>query len=550
MGKLTFETVEHTQSVEQSISVSDYLASKYPEYENIKEYREALIMFDKIANNNLNEDNSINYNGITYTMDELLEMLINEAKKERRLSTDKIVDDFIASFTMFDGSLINNGSAIDLVEDMKERAFASYDYETKTVAYVLNKRLTLSELYYKYRTVNVEEQNVYTNAELCQDMAKYIDPSILESKIEGMNTTVEDYLVNTLPSLMHDGLSVDMEGELIPAQVFVKQIVDHQYEYINRLKEEEERIRDEELNRTNENPNLVGLINIAMKGNDALEVTTEMPVLQASLLTDEETSSLKESALISTDYTSVYYYLQISRLKVAINKTTSEHDLAYQENILNELISSIKEENMSPEVSMLIESVKDLITKKRNGFIKLNINSEDLIDITHGILNELNNSLNGITSSDQFIELNEKANALYLDLISKGVKDIQLDAKLISFLNELEKKRMIYDATLTNISAEIQQIKFDLDEQMKRIRQEILAIECNKTSLNQLSGKIIMISHLIDKAKTDVLNASHNHRFSDYNNKFTNDSLNYYLSQLEMYDVALDNMNKIGYGYR
>lgn len=550
MGKLTFETVEHTQSVEQSISVSNYLASKYPEYENIKEYREALIMFDKIANNNLNEDNSINYNGITYTMDELLEMLINEAKKERRLSTDKIVDDFIASFTMFDGSLINNGSAIDLVEDMKERAFASYDYETKTVAYVLNKRLTLSELYYKYRTVNVEEQNVYTNAELCQDMAKYIDPSILESKIEGMNTTVEDYLVNTLPSLMHDGLSVDMEGELIPAQVFVKQIVDHQYEYINRLKEEEERIRDEELNRTNENPNLVGLINIAMKGNDALEVTTEMPVLQASLLTDEETSSLKESALISTDYTSVYYYLQISRLKVAINKTTSEHDLAYQENILNELISSIKEENMSPEVSMLIESVKDLITKKRNGFIKLNINSEDLIDITHGILNELNNSLNGITSSDQFIELNEKANALYLDLISKGVKDIQLDAKLISFLNELEKKRMIYDATLTNISAEIQQIKFDLDEQMKRIRQEILAIECNKTSLNQLSGKIIMISHLIDKAKTDVLNASHNHRFSDYNNKFTNDSLNYYLSQLEMYDVALDNMNKIGYGYR
>lgn len=550
MGKLTFETVEPTQSVEQSISVSDYLASKYPEYENIKEYREALIMFDKIANNNLNEDNSINYNGITYTMDELLEMLINEAKKERRLSTDKIVDDFIASFTMFDGSLINNGSTIDLVEDMKERAFASYDYETKTVAYVLNKRLTLSELYYKYRTVNVEEQNVYTNAELCQDMAKYIDPSILESKIEGMNTTVEDYLVNTLPSLMHDGLSVDMEGELIPAQVFVKQIVDHQYEYINRLKEEEERIRDEELNRTNENPNLVGLINIAMKGNDALEVTTEMPVLQASLLTDEETSSLKESALISTDYTSVYYYLQISRLKVAINKTTSEHDLAYQENILNELISSIKEENMSPEVSMLIESVKDLITKKRNGFIKLNINSEDLIDITHGILNELNNSLNGITSSDQFIELNEKANALYLDLISKGVKDIQLDAKLISFLNELEKKRMIYDATLTNISAEIQQIKFDLDEQMKRIRQEILAIECNKTSLNQLSGKIIMISHLIDKAKTDVLNASHNHRFSDYNNKFTNDSLNYYLSQLEMYDVALDNMNKIGYGYR
>lgn len=550
MGKLTFETVEPVKKVDQSISVSDYLSSKYPQYENIKEYREALVMFESIANNNLNQDNSISYNGITYTMDELFDMLINEAGKERRLSTDKIVDDFIASFTMFDGSLINNGSSIDLVSDMKERAFVSYDYDTKTVAYVLNKRLTLSELYYKYRTVNIEEQNVYTNAELCQDMTKYIDSSILESKIEGMNTTVEDYLVNTLPSLMHDGLSVDMEGELIPVQVFVKQIVDHQYEYLRSLKEEEERIRDEELNRTNENPNLVGLINIAMKGNDSLEVTTEMPVLQASLLTDEETDSLKSSALISSDYVPVYYYLQISRLKVSINKATSEHDLKYQENILNELTTKIKEENMTPELNLLIESVKDLVTKKRNGFIKVNINSEDLIDITHGILNELSNSLASITSSDQFIELNEKANALYLDLISKGVKDIQLDAKIISFLNELEKKRIIYDATLTNISAEIQQIKFDLDEQMKRIRQEILAIECNKTSLNQLSGKIIMISHLIDKAKTDVLNASHNHRFSDYNNKFTNDSLNYYLSQLEMYDVALDNMNKIGYGYR
>ena len=550
MGKLTFETVELAKQTNQNISVSDYLASKSPEYSGIKEYREALIIFESIAKNNKHEDNSITYKGITYTMDELFDILISEAKKERRLLTDKIVDDFIASFTMFDGSLINNGFSFDIVGDMKERTFLSYDYETKTVAYVLNKRLTLSELYYKYRTVNIEEQNIYTNAELCQDMCLYIDRTILESKIEGMSITVEDYLINTLPSLIHDGLSVDMEGELIPLQVFVKQIVDHQCEYLNRLKEEEARIRDEKLNRTNENPNLVGLINVAIKGNDALEVTTEMPVLQASLLTDDETESLKSSALISNDYLSIYYYLQISRLKVSINKTTSEHDLTYQEKVLNDNISKIKEENMTPELNLLIESVKDLVTKKRNGFIKVNINSEDLIDITHGILNDLNNSLAGITSSDQFIELYEKANALYLDLISKGVKDIQLDAKIISFLNELEKKRIIYDATLTNISAEIQQIKFDLDEQMKRIRQEILAIECNRTSLNQLSGKIIMISHLIDKAKSDVLNASHNHRFSDYNNKFTNDSLKYYLSQLEMYDVALDNMNKIGYGYR
>lgn len=550
MGKLTIETVEPVKNVDQTISLSDYLASKYPEYDSIKEYRETLVMFESIAKGNINEDGSISYNGITYTRDELLDMLINEAKKERRVSTDKIVDDFIASFAMFDGSLINNGSSIDLVEDMKERAFLSYDYETKTVAYPPNRRLTLGELYFKYRTVDVEEQNIYTNAELCQDMIKYIDPSILESKIEGMNTTVEDYIINTLPSLMSNGLSVNMEGELIPVQVFVRQIVDHQYEYLQSLREEQERLRDEELNRTNENPNLVGLINVAIKGNDALEVTTEMPVLQSSLLTEEETNSLKSSALISPDYVSVYYYLQISKLKISINKTTSEHDLKYKENILNNLISKIKEEDMIPELNLLINSVRDLITKKRNGFIKVNINSEELIDITHGILNELNNSLAGITSSDQFIELNEKANALYLDLISKGVKDIQLDAKIILFLNELEKKRMIYDATLTNISAEIQQIKFDLDEQMKRIRQEILAIECNPTSLNQLSGKIIMISHLIDKAKTDVLNASHDHRFSDYNNKFTNDSLNYYLSQLEMYDVALDNMNKIGYGYR
>lgn len=550
MGKLTFETVELTKQTDQNISVSDYLASKYPEYESIKEYREALVMFESIASNNINEDNSINYNGITYTMDELFEMLLDEAKKERRLLTDKIVDDFIASFAMFDGSLVNNGVSFDIIKDMKERAFLSYDYDTKTIAYVMNKRLTLSELYFKYRAVNIEEQNIYTNAELCQNMCLYIDPIILDSIIEGMNITVEDYLSNTLPSLMHDGLYVDMDGELIPIQVFVKQIVDHQYDYLNRLKEEEERIRDEKLNRTNENPNLVGLINVAIKGNDSLEVTTEMPILQASLLTETETESLKTSAVIHPDYVALYYYFQISRLKVSINKTTSEHDLAYQENILNDLISKIREENMTPELNILIESVKDLVTKKRNGFIKVNINSEDLIDITHGVLNELNNSLAGITSSDQFIELNERANALYLDLIGKGVKDIQLDARIISFLNELEKKRIIYDATLTNISAEIQQIKFDLDEQMKRIRQEILAIECNKTSLNQLSGKIIMISHLIDKAKSDVLNASHNHRFSDYNNKFTNDSLKYYLSQLEMYDVALDNMNKIGYGYR
>jgi hypothetical protein len=537
MARLTIENTTMNDTVSNNIDINAFLESHT--LPNIEEFKNINDKFKSIINNN----NINNY-------EEIYNNLYLEAETERRKKTDAIVDEFISSFDMFDGSLINNGITIDIISDMKERLFNSYDYETKTVAYVGNKRLSLVELYNKYRQVDIEEQNEYTNAELCQDIIRYIDPEILNSSIDGMNRTVEDYLTNTLPTLMHEGTNVEIDGSMIPLQIFVKKIVDHQCEYLNELKEQEEIKREEELNRTNENPNLVGLINVAIKANDSLEVTTEMPILQACLLTNEETESLNDLYTSNKENTTDYYYKQISKLKTAIYKTTNEHNLAYDESILNDLISNIKEDEYTDELRTLISSTKDLVTQKRNGFIKLNINNEDLIDITHGIINEWINELATASSSDEFNKLYGNANGIYLDLTSKGVKDIQLDAKIISFLNNLEKKRIVFDSTLTNISPEIQQIKFDLDEQMKRIRQEILSIECNKTELNQLSGKIIMISHLIDKAKTDVLNASHDHRFSDYNNKFTNDSLNYYLSQLDMYDVALDNMNKIGYGYR
>lgn len=549
MGILVIESAIPTRTTSNSFDIDDFLGSRSSLYpKNMQELREAVANFSSIVSQGLNQDGIINYNGVIYTVDELYDFIIKEAEERRRRTTDEIVDNYIASFEMFDGSLINNGVSFDIVSDMKERAYRSYDYETKTFEYVAGKRVSIDELYQKYRTVNIEEQNEFTNAELCEDMVRYIDIEILESVIEGMNVTVHDYLVNTVPALMHDGINVEIGNELIPIQVFVKRIVDHQYELLRELEKKEALKLEEELNRTNENPNLVGLINVAMKANDALQVTTELPVLESKLLTEEEADSLKSSANIASDFMDNYHYDQISRLKMAIYNTTNEPDLVFSESTLDEIVSSMKEENR--ENNALIESVRELITRKRNSFIKVNINSEDLIDTTHGLINELSTELTGATSADQFNELFGKVYSLFIDLLGKGIKDSQLDNKIISFLNEIEKKRMVFDSTLTNISPEIQQIKFGLDEKMKRIRQEILAIETSKIELNQLSGKIIMITDLIDKARTDVLNASHNHKFSDYNNKFTNDSLNYYLSQLDMYEVALDNMSKMGYGTR
>lgn len=549
MGKLVVESNLQPRIVINNFDIDSFLGSRSSLYpKNMKELREAVASFSSIVSEGLKEDGTINYNGTIYTVDELYDFLIKEAEEKRRKKTDEIVDSYIASFKMFDGSLINNGISFDIVDDMKERVYLSYDYDTKTIEYLPGKKITLDELYQKYRAVNVEEQNEFTNAELCADMIRYIDERILESNIDGMNVKVREYLINTVPSLMHDGTNVEINNEIIPIQVFVKKIVDHQYEYLAKMEEDKAKKREEELNRTHENPNLVGLINVALKNNATPEVTTEIPVLDSSLLTEDEANSLQHSAIISPNFIDNYAYDQISRLKAAIYNTTNEHDLVFCENNFNEILSSVSDDNRENDV--LIESVRELITKKRNSFIKANINSEDLIDITHGLINEFATVLTGATSADQFNELFGKVYSLYIDLLSKGIRDIQLDAKIVSFLTEVEKKRMVFDSTLTNISPEIQQIKFDLDEKMKRIRQEILAIECNKIELNQLSGKIIMITNLVEKARADVLNASHNHKFSDYNNKFTNDSLNYYLSQLEMYGVALDNMSKMGYGTR
>ncbi len=458
----------------------------------------------------------------------------------------KAVDEFIKNSPLFK-DVIQTGpkSFISARKYLVDYCLENMQ-EDGTIEYI-NSSISLSELYIKLLHQEYREPTIEDKAELCMDMISYIekiDREILTSTLDGMATTVRDYLANILPTKMDSIDTVLVGDESIPIEEFVTQIVRHQAAL---LKEEQEKIakaKEDEYNKTGDNPGLVSEIQVRLKENDGLEITAEIPVVTSSLLTDEERASLLNNYTKKESVTAEEYYRGIfNKLKQTINATSNSHDLESKSKDFNTIVAEARSSEVFDKLEPYIQSVSELITSKQRSLIKVNGNAEEYTDVLFSEINSMNNQLNGFTTLDEYSTLLGKALERYQDAIDKGIKDIQLKSEFKLLFNRINEKRLNLDATIGYQSPEVERVKVELNELISNIKQDVLTIEHDSNNLGNIAGTEVRLNKNIASAYDRVDEA--------YDAKLLSETdREYYRNALKCYSMAIQSEAKIGFGKR
>lgn len=415
--------------------------------------------------------------------------------------------------------------------------------ESGTLDYV-GQEITLDDLYLKllkneYRVPTIEEK-----AELCIDMTRYIDVEILDSIVDGMNITVRDYIWNTLPSKMISATEIEVDKEVFEISEFITRIVDHQKAMLEEEKIKNQQQLEDIYNKTGDNPGLVSEIQVRLKENNDLEITAELPVVTSSLVSEEEKESLLDNYRKKEAITDEEYYMkELNNIKFAIENTTTSHDLDGKVGFFKVVAEEAKSKNLPSQVQVLIESIEELITLKRNNIIKISNNQEEYVDVLFSEINTMTTELNGFSTLDEYSTLYGKALERYQDVLSKGINDIQLRSAFQLLFNRIVEKRLNLDATIGYQSPEVERCKVELNALMSDIKQDLLTIEHDSNNLGNLTGTEIRLNLNIETAKEKVEKA--------YADKLlTEDDREYYMNRLKGYSMAIQSETKIGYGLR
>lgn len=406
------------------------------------------------------------------------------------------------------------------------------------------KTIELSELYRKVLNDEYKAPTLEGKIESCEYYVSRVDKEILESTLDGMNITVREYIVKVLPTKMDTEYSVNFGEKSIDLNEFIKEIVDHQAEVLATQKKELERKKEDEHNKTGDNPGLVSEIQIRLNEDSVPEVTAEIPVVQSSLLTDAEISSQLTNLGKNESVTSEEYYRDVlNKLKQTIDGTTTIHDLESVTKYFDSIVEDARNSEVYKDVNPYINSVSELIANKQRNLIKVNGNAEEYADVLFSEINSMTNELNGFTTLDEYSTLYGKALERYGDALNKGIKDIQLKSAFTLLLNRINEKRLVLEATIGYQSPEVERAKVELNELISNIKQDVLTIEHDANNLGSLAGTEVRLNSYIEKAYQKVEEA--------YNARLlTETDREYYCNRLRGYSMAIQSEAKIGFGIR
>lgn len=419
--------------------------------------------------------------------------------------------------------------------------------DTGLLMYV-GRTITIEELFLKLLSNEYHAPTLEDKAELCFNMASYLETEILESIVDGMDISVADYITKVLPTKMDTISTVSINGKSEEISEFIQKIANHQRKLIEDNKEKAIKEKENEYNKTGDNPGLVSEIQVRLTEGRGLEITAEIPIVTSSLLSESEEESLlanytKRESVTKDDY----YICLINKLKETIGETNNSHDLNTKMNFFDQILEELGKENNSEELSEkiepYIESLKKLIADKQKNLIKVSSNSDEYIDVLFSEINLMNDEMSNFTTLDEYSLLYGKALERYEDTLKKGIKDIQLKSEFHLLFKRINEKRLNLELTMGYQSSEVERVKIMLNELIMNIQADVLRIEHDSNNLGNLTGTSIRLESEIERAKNQVEEA--------YLSKLlTETDREYYFNRLKSYSIALDSEKKIGFGTR
>ncbi len=293
---------------------------------------------------------------------------------------------------------------------------------------------TLEEVYHTFLNNHEEKLSIIDKMELCADFTRYIDEELLNSYREDANCTFREYIEEIVPSIMTSITEVSLRGNTWKVEDFIAERIEEQKQVLLEQTKKQELEQLEKLNRTGENPGLVTEIKLELSGGK-LEATGEIPIVSSSLLTEAEIEALTH---LPFDQNNDYEYISkrlLSALKDTIQKTTNEHDLKTKEEEVKRIVSEMGT-SISLELQTLIDSIFELITKKRNDMIRIEGNKEDYGEAIIDELKAIQGTIKLADNIDSYSMIKVKLNRIFSEINEKGIRD----SMVMDTLYETEKR--------------------------------------------------------------------------------------------------------------
>lgn len=350
--------------------------------------------------------------------------------------------------------MIADDVSID-VEDYLRHMFENADDE-----YLIpfgDGRKTLYEVYSSLKNNLYHELSLEDKKDIIDSMLENIDSDIKKSIIEEAGISLEEYLRNEVPEHMISVDQIKIGNENYDLVDFIKNLVDIQY-----TRNEE---KQEQLNRTKENPALVTEIAMELNSSSELETTLDIPII----LSQGEIEALAENPEYSNQ--EKYYVNQLRRLSNAIMSSSTKEDLDNLKKEFEQLKLEATSKGLSNQINMLAMDIEtNLIPKREREIYIFKNNAEDYVDVIMGKIGELKKQ---IQLAENEVELNEVQ--MVLDQLEYEVS-----------------KRLISDNDFAEAHISLQEIEMMLKE-----KKNLVKLIPNNSIINTLNEKIIELKKII-----------------------------------------------------
>ncbi len=383
---------------------------------------------------------------------------------------------------------------------------------------------SLDEVYTMLLNNEYHPATLADKAELCASLSEFLSDEVLDSTMDGMSISVRSYINEVLPTIMVNATDIVIGGKNVSVDTVVSKIDERQREIIAEQKQREIEERLERFNRTGENPSLLSEIQVALAADDSLAITTNIPVVASSKLTDEEIAALsflKGDTLYSDP--KAFYKKSLDNLRESINSTNTAHDLESKSSEFNWLVS-----NMDPTIaalySVLISSIAELVVKKRNDIIKIDNNKEEYGDSLIDRITAVSKRIRTLDNVDGFSEVNSELHFLENEMIEKGITDASVWQVLKDAKDKHKKYATRFNLTSEDFELEKNSIIGSINDKLSIIRRNLVALS-SVTDERDIQRINIDIDVKSDAIASELAEGLKDKKISEADAKKVNDEL-------------------------
>lgn len=411
-------------------------------------------------------------NLITYVRDKIIPDVIPKVKYDQRYID--YVDAFLASREDLVATVRISETELVSTRDYLISKIPFMD-ENFLVTVGPNKK-TLYEVYMMLLNNEYHPATLKDKEELCIDLSSFLTDEVMDSIMDGMSITVRSYITEVLPTIMVNATDIVIGGKNVGVDEVVARINERQMEIIEEQRQREIEERLEMFNRTSENPSLLGEIQVAMVDDDNLEITTSIPLVSSSQLSDEEVQALSHLAgdeLYSNPES--YYRVSLNNLKESIEHTNNAHDLEAKAGEFNALVSSM-DPNIAGNFGLLIESIAELVVQKRNVIIKVDNNKDEYSESLIDRLTALSKMIRTLDNVDDFTSLMESLHFLENEIIEKGITDASVWQVLKDAKMKLDRYRTRFNLNREEYDRDKSSVMSSINDKISTIRRNIFLL--------------------------------------------------------------------------